>query len=271
LEIRAQIMSSDDLLTTVDLAYTVTGSGQPLVLLHGLGGCQDNWELQVPAFAPFYRVITVDLRGHGQSPKPKGPYRMSQLAADLALLLMRLGARPAHVLGLSLGGAVAQQLAIDEPDLVRSLILVNTLPHFVSKEWRQRLMGVRRFAAAYLGDMEKIADDVAGRLFPALEQTPLRLEAATRLALNDPAAYRATLWAVARFDVTRLLDLITCPTLVVAGEQATTLPLAPKRALAERLPHGQFLLIPNSAHATPIDQPEVFNAAVLEFLRTEPQ
>jgi pimeloyl-ACP methyl ester carboxylesterase len=263
-------MSSDSLLDTVDLAYTAVGSGPPLVLLHGLGGCQDNWELQLPAFTPHFRVITPDLRGHGQSPKPKGPYRMSQLAADLALLLMRLQARPAHVLGLSLGGAVAQQLALDEPQLVRSLVLVNTLPRFVSKEWRQRLMGLRRFVGAYLGDMDKIADDVAARLFPKIEQSPLRLEAATRLALNDPAAYRATLWAVARFDVTFLLDLITCPTLVIAGELDTTLPLAPKRLLAEGLPNARFLTIADSAHATPIDQSAVFNAAVLEFLTTCP-
>lgn len=258
-------MTSDALLDTVDLAYSVAGDGPPVVLLHGLGGCQDNWELQLPAFTPHFRVIAPDLRGHGQSPKPKGPYRMAQLAADVAMLLMRLQTGPARVLGLSLGGAVAQQLAIDEPQLVRSLVLVNTLPRFVSHDWRQRLLGLRRFLAAYFAGMDKVADDVARRLFPLVEQTPLRLEAAARLALNDPAAYRATLWAVARFDVTFLLDLITCPTLVVAGEQDTTLPLEPKRQLAEHLPNARFLVIANSGHATPIDQPEVFNTAVLEF------
>lgn len=257
---------SDSLLDAVDLAYTELGSGQPLVLIHGLGGAQDNWQLQVPAFAPFYRVITLDLRGHGQSPKPRGPYRMSQLAADVAMLLMRLKARPAHVIGLSLGGAVALQLAIDEPDLVASLVLVNTLPRFISSQWRQRLQGARRFLDAYLGGMDKVADQVAARLFPAVQQTPLRLEAASRLALNDPASYRASLWAVARFDVTFLLDLITCPVLVIAGEQDTTLPLEAKRRLAKQLPRARFLVIPQSGHATPIDQPEAFNAAVLAFL-----
>ena len=259
-------MSDDALLDTVDLAYRQTGSGPPLVLVHGMGGSQEDWVQQLPAFLAHYRVVTVDLRGHGQSPKPPGPYRMSQFSADLALLLMRIDARPAHVLGLSLGGAVAQQLAVDFPELVRSLILVNTLPRFVTAHWRQRLQGLRRFANLYFHGMDRVAEDVAGRLFPLLEQAPLRHEAVTRLANNDLQAYRATLWAVARFDVTFLLDLITCPVLVISGDRDTTLPLGPKRALAEGLPFGRLQIIPNSGHATPVDQPEPFNRAVLDFL-----
>jgi pimeloyl-ACP methyl ester carboxylesterase len=257
-----------DLLDTVDLAYTEYGAtGRPLVLLHGLGGSQDDWPLQLPFFSPRYRVICVDLRGHGRSPKPPGLYRMSQFAADLALLLMRLEAHPAHVLGLSLGGAVAQQLAVDHPDLVRSLVLVNTLARFLTTQWRQRLLGARRFLSTYLRGIDAVADDIAVRLFPMVDQAELRAMARTRLASNDPAAYRASLWAVARFDVTFLLDLIDCPVLVVAGDRDATLPLEPKRQLADRLPNARFQLIENSAHATPIDQPGVFNDLVLDFLK----
>lgn len=260
-------MTENTLLDTIDLAYSEAGSGPPLVLLHGLGGSQRDWELQLPAFRPHYRVIMPDLRGHGRSPRPRGPYRISLLAADVALLLMRLDARPAHVLGLSLGGAVALQLAIDYPELVRSLVLVNALPRFVTSHWRQRLLALRRFLNVYLRGMDKVADEVAARLFPLLEQAPIRAEAARRLASNDPAAYRASLWAAARFDVSYLLDLITCPVLVVAGDRDTTLPLAPKRRLAEQLPNARFQVIANSGHATPLDQPEAFNRVVLAFLR----
>ncbi|MCS6844579.1 MAG: alpha/beta hydrolase [Caldilineales bacterium] len=250
----------------IELAYSEIGSGPPLVLLHGLGGGQDNWQLQVPALAPRYRLILPDLRGHGRSPKPKGPYRMEQMAADVAKLLRRLEAWPAHVLGLSLGGAVALQLALDEPRLVRSLVLVNTLPKFATADWRQRMLGVRRFVAAYVLGMDRIAEQVAGRLFPKPEQGLLRAEAAAHLARNDLAAYRASLWAVARFDVTPRLSKIACPALVIAGDQDTTLPLEPKRRLAEQIPGARLLVVPNSGHATPLDQPEAFNAAVLGFL-----
>ena len=241
-------------------------TGAPLVLLHGLGSSRNDWALQLPAFVPQFRTIAVDLRGHGQSPKPPGPYRIAQFAADVALLLMRLDARPAHVVGLSLGGAVAQQLALDFPELVRSLVLVNTASRFVTSEWRQRMLGLKRFAGVYLQGMDKVAVDVADRLFPLLEQTPLRTEAVTRIASNDPKAYRASLWAIARFNATFLLELITCPTLIIAGEQDTTVPLAAKQMLAQRIPNSRLVIIPNSGHATPIDQPEAFNSAVLDFL-----
>lgn len=261
-----RMSDSLDLLDAMDLAYSETGSGLPLILIHGLGSSQRDWELQGPVFARHYRVVTVDLRGHGQSPKPKGPYRMGQLAADVALLLMRIHARPAHVIGLSLGGAVALQLAIDEPELLRSLVLVNTLPRFVSSSWRVRLLGMRRLATSYFGGMDTMADDVARSLFPLAEQLPLRLEAGMRLALNDPAAYRSCLWALVRFDVTFMLDLIRCPTLVVAGDRDPTLGLEAKRLLAQAIPDARFQVIADSGHATPIDQHEAFNALTTAFL-----
>ena len=259
--------TSYDLLDTVDLAYGEAGAGAPLVLLHGLGSSRHDWALQLPAFVSNYRTIAVDLRGHGASPRPAGPYRIAQFAADVALLLMRIDARPAHVVALSLGGAVAQQLALDYPELVRSLVLTNTASRFVTSEWRQRLFGMRRFAGAYLQGMDQVAVQVADRLFPLLEQTPLRNEAITRIAANDPKAYRASLWAVARFNTTFLLELITCPTLVIAGDRDTTVPLAAKQVLAQGIPNSRLLIIPNSGHATPVDQPEQFNRAVLDFLK----
>jgi 3-oxoadipate enol-lactonase len=251
---------------TVDLAYGEAGHGPPLVLLHGLGSSRNDWPLQLPAFTQRYRTVAVDLRGHGQSPKPAGSYRIEQLASDVARLLTQLHAHPAHVLGISLGGAVAQQVALDFPDLAHSLVLVNTAARLVSDQWRQRLMGLRRVASVYLYGMDRVAEEVALRLFPRPEQAPLRRETAERLRSNDLAAYRANLWAVARFDVRARLDQIACPTLVVAGDQDTTVPLAAKRFLAERIPHSRLEVIADSGHATPVDQPEVFNRVVLQFL-----
>jgi len=250
----------------VDLAYGEAGHGPPLVLLHGLGSSRNDWLLQLPTFIPRHRVIALDLRGHGGSPKPPRPYHLENFAADVALLLQRLDAQPAHVLGISLGGAVAQQLALDFPELVRSLVLVNTAARFVSESWQQRLMGVRRVAGVYLFGMDRVAEGVALRLFPKPEQAPLRQETVERLRNNDVAAYRATLWAIARFDVRARLGEIACPTLVVAGDEDSTVPLASKRLLVERIPHSRLEIIAGSGHATPVDQPEAFNRVVLAFL-----
>lgn len=260
------MVDSLDLLDTVDLAYGEAGHGPPLVLLHGLGGSRNDWPLQLPAFVQRYRTVAVDLRGHGLSPKPPGPYRIGLMAADVALLLMRRKTGPAHVLGLSLGGAVAQQMALDYPELVRSLVLVNTASRFVSSQWRHRLLGAQRFAAAYLQGMDSVAEDVAQRLFPLLEQAPLRNETIERIRSNDLGAYRASLWSLARFNLTALLELISCPTLIVAGDQDNTIALQAKVELAKRIPNSRLEIITGSGHATPIDQPELFNQVVLRFL-----
>ncbi len=255
---------------TVDLAYSEAGHGPPLVLLHGLGSSANDWPLQLPIFTQRYRTVAVDLRGHGQSPRPAGPYRIEQMAADVAQLLARLNAHPAHVLGISLGGAVAQQLTLDFPQLVRSLVLVNTAARLVSDQWRQRLMGLRRVTGVYLYGMDRVAEGVAQRLFPRPEQAALRQETADRLRSNDMAAYRTNLWAAARFDVRTRLGEIVCPTLVVAGDEDSTVPLASKRLLVERIPYSRLEIITHSGHATPVDQPEAFNQVVLQFLDMVP-
>ncbi|MBE2232094.1 MAG: alpha/beta fold hydrolase [Anaerolinea sp.] len=255
----------------VDLACSEAGQGPPLILLHGLGSSQNDWLMQQVALVPRYRTLVVDLRGHGKSPKPPGPYHMPLLAADVARLLTRRGAHPAHVIGLSLGGAVAQQLALDWPHLVRSLMLVNTAARFMSGGWRQRLMGLRRMIGVYLGDMDSVAQAVAERLFPRPEQAAWRRETAQRMAANDLKAYRAVLWAIARFDLRQRLGEIRCPTLVVAGDEDTTVPMAAKRLLAERIPGSRLEIIDHSGHATPIDQPEAFNRVMLRFLEMMPE
>ncbi|MEI2689174.1 MAG: alpha/beta hydrolase [Anaerolineae bacterium] len=256
---------------TVDLAYGEAGQGPPLVLLHGLGSSRNDWLMQLLVLIPRYRVVAVDLRGHGLSPKPPGPYHMELLTADVARLLARIDAQPAHVIGLSLGGAVAQQLAVDWPDQVRSLILINTAAHLLSSGRRERLMGLRRMVGVYLGDMDSVAQAVAQRLFPRPDQMAWRRETAQRIAANDLRAYRAALWAIVRFDLRDRLGEIRCPTLVVAGDQDSTVSLASKRLLAERIPDSRLEIIANSGHATPIDQPEAFNRVMLRFLDMVPR
>lgn len=251
---------------TLDLAYGEAGHGPPLVLLHGLGSSRNDWLLQLPTLIARYRTIAVDLRGHGASPAPSGSISIALLAADVARLLRRLDAPPAHLLGISLGGAVALQLALDFPELVRSLVLVNTAARFISTSWQQRLTGLRRVAGVYLYGMDRVAEGVAMRLFPRPEQDALRRETVERLGRNNLAAYRATLWAIARFDVRARLHEIACPTLIVAGDEDTTVPLASKRLLAQRIPHSRLVIIARSGHATPVDQPEAFNRIVVQFL-----
>ncbi len=253
----------------IRLRYETWGVGEtPLLLLHGLGSSADDWFMQLPAFAPYFQCVAVDLRGHGLSDKPDGPYSVALFAADAAALLTAIGAAPAHVLGLSLGGMVAQQLAIAYPHLVRSLVLINTLPGIWPPSWHIVRVGLRRLSAPWRSrTMADQAARVAADLFPRPQQAFLRAQVQARLASNDPEAYRKATLAVAAFRPGRALQRIVCPVLIVAGEKDRVVPRLYQERLRRALPAAEFVLIPGVGHASNVEAPDAVNDAVLAFLR----
>lgn len=252
----------------IRLRYELWGEGKtPLVLLHGLGSSADDWMLQLPAFAPHFLCVLPDLRGHGLSDKPDGRYSIALFANDVAQLLEELGLAPAHVLGLSLGGLVAQQLAIERAALVRSLVLINTFPGL----WPPPLHALgtllrRRSSVLGTPNMADTAGRIAADLFPNAQLAVLRDLTMRRLAANDADAYRRATLAVLRFRPGRRLRRVTQPTLIIAGENDRIVPRVYQERLRRQLPHAQFVTIADSGHASNIDQPEAVNAAVLAFL-----
>ncbi|MDH5508319.1 MAG: alpha/beta hydrolase, partial [Anaerolineae bacterium] len=105
--------------------YQITGQGDPLIFIHGLGSSGRDWEQQVEHFSKSYRVVTYDVRGHGLTAKPKGPYSVPMFAADAAALIQALELAPAHIVGLSMGGWIAFQLAVSYPNLLKSMTIIN--------------------------------------------------------------------------------------------------------------------------------------------------
>jgi pimeloyl-ACP methyl ester carboxylesterase len=261
---------SETTINQLRIHYEESGSGEAILFLHGLGSCAQDWLLQMPVLAERFRVIAPDLPGHGESDKPQGRVRVVDLASDVIGLLDALEVSHAHVVGLSLGGCVAQQLALDFPARVRSLTLVNTFARFDMGGPGNALPLALRMAALGLLGLPAQAHFVAARLFPKPEQTPLRQMAAERIAANDPASYRRLLRAIRAFDVTRRLSEIACPALVIAGDRDSTVPLRAKQLLASHIPGARFEVIADSGHATPVDQPEVFNRLVLRFVEPVP-
>jgi len=250
--------------------YKESGAGDAILFLHGLGSCAQDWLLQMSVFAERFRVVAPDLPGHGESDKPQGRIRVADLVGDVIGLLDALEVSRAHVVGLSLGGCVAQQLALDFPARVRSLTLVNTFARFDMGGPANALPLALRMAVLGLLGLPAQAHFVAARLFPKPEQAPLRQMAAERIAANDPASYRRLLRAIRAFDVTRRLSEITCPTLVIAGDRDSTAPLRAKRFLAAHIPGARFELVADSGHATPVDQPRIFNELVMRFAESVP-
>lgn len=249
----------------IDLHYEITGQGQPILLIHGLGSSTRGWEEQVPFFSQHYQVMTFDVRGHGESDKPPGPYSIPLFAADTAELITSLGIAPVHVVGLSLGGMIAFQLAVDAPDLVRSLVIVNSGPEFIVRTFKERLGVIQRELIVRLLGMRKMGEILSKRLFPRPEHEELRRQFVERWAQNDKRAYLHSLRAIVGWSVADRLSTIRCPTLVIAADKDYT-PVSLKEAYVARMPQARLVVIPDSRHATPVERPERFNEALMAFL-----
>ncbi len=254
----------------INLYYETEGQGEPALFLHGLGSSAESWFFQREPFAAKYRVILADMRGHGRSDKPPGPYSVSQFAADVAGLLHHLDVGPVHVVGLSMGGMIAFQLAVDYPDLVRSMVIVNSGPELIPHNWRERLsLWQRRIMLRFLSP-QRLGPILGKRLFPDPDQAELLAYFVEGFLKNDPAAYRAATNALIGWSVRDRIGEIRCPVLVVTADQDYT-PVAAKEAYAAEMPDARVVVIENSRHATPVDQPDAFNQVVLDFLAEQGQ
>lgn len=249
----------------INLHYEVSGEGQPLLFIHGLGSSTHDWDLQVKEFSKSYQVITFDLRGHGQSDKPAGPYSLPMFATDTAGLLKSLDVKSAHVVGLSLGGGIAFQLAIDFPSLVKTMVIVNSAPELVVRTFKDRMRVWQRFAIVRLLGMRKMGEVLSKRLFPKDEHESLRTTFVESWAKNDPRAYQDAMRAMVGWSVTDKLDSIKCPALVITADQDYT-PVALKEKYTKLMPNAQLVVIHDAHHATPVEQPEEFNTVLMNFL-----
>jgi 3-oxoadipate enol-lactonase len=240
--------------------------GPPVVLLHGLGSSSSDWALQIPLLGERHRVLALDLRGHGRSPRERGRLTVERMAADVRRTLAALGVVQAHVVGLSLGGCVALALALDEPARVRSLTLVNAFARLRPEGPRGLARGAVRIGLVCCAPMRTVAAHVARGLFPAPEQRDLYLAAVDSLSRTRRRVYLDSLMALLAFDVRRHLPAIQPPTLVVAGERDGTVPRSAALRLAREIPGARLHVVPDSGHATPHDQPRAFSRILLEFI-----
>lgn len=188
------------------------------------------------------------------------------MAGDVAALLGGLDAPPAHVVGLSLGGAVALTLALDHGERVRSLTLVNAFARLTPAGPRGALRILTRLGLLAGAPMRVVAAHVARGLFPRPDQRELYHAAVASLGSTSRRTYVASMLAVGRFDVRSRLGHVRCPTLVVTGDRDATIPPAAKALLARGIPGAEQVTIADSGHATPGDQAERFNAALLAFV-----
>jgi pimeloyl-ACP methyl ester carboxylesterase len=249
----------------IELYYETAGSGQPFVCLHGLGMSSALWLHQHPALSSRYRLVLPDLRGFGRSPRPRetGAYAMRVHAADVIRLIRTLGDVPVHLLGTSMGGFIAQEVALEAPELCRSLILCHTgcrmsIPDDVLAV---RLRALREQPMSAYGAL------VAEQALAPEPSAALRQWLIDLVARNDREAYTQVLVeGLSRFDASDRVSQISLPTLVVVGELDRVIPPEEGRELAGRIPGARLATIAGTGHLSYAERPNAFNEVVLEFL-----
>jgi pimeloyl-ACP methyl ester carboxylesterase len=237
-----------------------------VVFLHGLGSSAEDWFFQTGPISNEHRVVAVDLPGHGRTPPFDGWPRIEDYAASVAAALESHEVDSAHVVGLSLGGAVALELGLDRPGLVRSLTLINTFARMklTPAAW---LRGSVRLALLLSGQMDRLGNWVAAGLFPHADQDLIRRQAAGRIASTPRRGYLQSIAAARRFGVERRLGEIGVPTLVVAGSRDRTVPPRAGRALAAGIPGARLEVIEGAGHVASVDSADRVNELLLDFLR----
>lgn len=252
----------------VRLHYRDHGVGEPLILLHGLGSSGADWAFQAEPLGSQFRLIVPDLRGSGQSDSPPGPYSIAQFASDVWDLLDELGIERTHLMGFSLGGAVAMEMALQRPHAIARLMTINTLPSYRLDSWRKRMELVSQVALVRGLGMRRLASLAARRLFHEPHQEPMRRRVVEVVGSAPRRPYLDTVRALAQWCSLDRLPALQSEMLMLAGEHDYT-PLAEKRDYAERF-GAKFAVVGGSRHGTPFDSVAACNAVALAFFRGEP-
>jgi len=260
----------------INLCYNVRGDGQPLIMIAGFATAQNAWFPLVRAFSKHYRVVTFDNRGIGGSDKPTGPYSTKMMAGDTIALMDHLGIDRAHILGGSMGGMIAQHIAIDHPQRVDKLILFSTsaggqplrdmlfdLAEATTPNWnrsRSDLAGA---------DLRKLTAAIASRSFnqPFNRMVVVPL-AKLLLRLGMTKVPAGQIEALMTHNVLDRLHLIQAPTLVLTGSKDRLMPLQSSEVLASRIKGAKLVVIDGGSHALAEGMPGRFNKEVLDFLRS---
>ena len=245
--------------------YRDEGTGEPILLLHGVGGRLEVWDAVVAELQDTWRLIRFDQRGHGESAKPKGPYTLDDFVADAAGVADALGLQRFHLAGFSLGGLVAQGFALAHQKRLLSLALLSTVAGRTAEE-----------QARVMQRLELVAEGIPGAHFKQsmlrwftedfVARNPALIEAyAARNAQNDPDAYAAAYRVLAESDLADSLPAIALPSLVMTGEEDQGSNPRMARLMHERLAGSELHLLPGLRHSILIEAPRQVSSILRAF------
>ncbi|PJB30800.1 MAG: alpha/beta hydrolase [Deltaproteobacteria bacterium CG_4_9_14_3_um_filter_65_9] len=246
------------------------GSGFPLLLINGLGSDHLEWIHQIPAFAARFRTVVFDNRGTGRTDMPPGPYTTAQMADDAASLLEALGITRAHVLGVSFGGMIAQEVALRHPDRVDALVLGCTGPGG-ELSVRPSPEAMAAFTVAKREDPEAELRRMLPFLYTdaCIRERPGEIEGFVRRRLDHPTppeGYVAQLSAAVTHDASSRLEKIRARTLVITGDADRLVHWENSLRLSGRIPGAKLVVLPGAPHRLFAENADAFNREILRFL-----
>ncbi|WP_178986223.1 alpha/beta fold hydrolase [Winogradskyella helgolandensis] len=249
----------------IELDYEDHGQGKVLLLLHGLGSTKKDWDAQVPFFSKTHRVIAVDLRGHGASTKPQDAYSVALMTEDVKQLLDQLHISKVTIVGFSMGGAVAFEMAAKHPEYLENLVIVNSGPDFndMGKIGEDLLKNRTHFLETK--GLDALSKEISFNMFPEDHQVALRDEFEARCKKNDYNAYYKSFVSLMDWGLGEQINNIKTRTLVVCSDMDYT-PVSFKEDYVNRMQNASLVVIKNSRHGVVIDQPDAFNLELQKFL-----
>jgi 3-oxoadipate enol-lactonase len=248
----------------LQLHYEISGDGTPLVLTQGLGADLHFWDESFESFESDHRTLRWDVRGSGASDAPPGPYRLEAFSTDLLHLLDALEIERVHLLGVSMGGVIAQRFALDNLDRLLSLILSSTSSEVGPRAVTMRQRLADQVETRGFDDRNSDASRGFAPSFAAQHPDVVRRVTETTRAC-DPKAYAAAARAVADYNWTADLERVTVPVLILQGLDDQLTPPGGSVRMSRALPCSRLLMIPGAGHYLPLEQPELFTSCVRAF------
>jgi pimeloyl-ACP methyl ester carboxylesterase len=243
----------------VNISYEEAGSGEAIVFVHGLWVDRRCWLHQKKHFTKDFKVVIYDLRGHGESGKPSKQYSVWTHGEDLYALIKHLGLKQANIVGHSMGGMVACVLAVRHPEVVKRLVLADTMCNVIPEAVGERVAWVKKMS------MEEIGRLIAKRGIKLVGEDAIRL-VVDMVKGQTPEVYVRNAVATSGFNICGELKKIDKPTLIIVGGKDEATPAWMAETLHRLIPNSELYIMKGAGHLTCLDNPKEFNKAISDFL-----
>lgn len=254
----------------IEMYYEVHGSGEPVVLIHGLGMDSSTWFNQVSVLSQNYQVVVFDNRGVGQTDAPNEDYSIEMMADDAAALLKFLNVDNAHIFGVSMGGMIAQIIALKYPELVKSLLLNTTAAQFPAKA-KHLVQTWLRMINENVSLETRLRESFLWGYTDEFFENDETVMASVKLAISNPYplsthGFAGQVAALMKHDTRSQISQISVPTLVLISKDDIFIPIKFSEELAAKIPKAELVVLERGGHNCWMEYPELVNQAVMQFL-----